>query len=474
MKDLNEYTEEVMHRAEEKRAAKKRTRSRALAVGLPCLAAVLCAGAFLLSRLGRPADPNGAKEANASPAAQETMPPDAEPIVTNRVNRGTTDLMKGFLSSGVYEPRTPSAEVISKEADFALKLFKACYDGNGNCLVSPLSVLSALSMAANGAEGETLAEMQAVLGMTRDELNRFCADYLALLPSGEGAKLELANSIWFTSDPSFAVNRDFLQTNADYFGAEIYTADFDEQTLKDINGWVNDKTEGMIPEIIDRMPDNLVMCLLNALAFDAEWEHQFKNPVPDMIFTTENGEKRTVTMMHEDNQTYISGEHAEGFIKYYKGGKYAFAALLPEEGMSVSELVASLDGESILAMLSGAQENAVKIGLPKFESEYSVSLNKALAALGMPRAFDENKADFSGLGVSADGNVYIGSVLHKTFISVDDLGTKAAAVTSVWFVDTGYVMPEHMVILDRPFVYMLIDTETNLPFFIGAMMDPQG
>jgi serpin B len=469
MKDLNEYTEEVMRRAEEKRAKKKRARSRALAVGLPCLAAVLCAGAFLMSRLGKPADN---KEANA-PAYTEPAPTEAQPAATNRIARGTTDLMKGVTARGVYEPRTPSAEVISKEADFALRLFKACYDGNGNCLVSPLSVLAALSMTANGAEGDTLAEMEAVLGMSRAELNEFYADYLALLPSMEGAKLELANSIWFTSDPHFAVNRDFLQTNADYFGAEICSADFDEQTLKDINGWVNDKTEGMIPEIIDKLPDRLVMCLINALAFDAEWEHQFKNPVPDREFTTENGEKRTVTMMHADGQTYISGEHAEGFIKYYKGGKYAFAALLPEEGMSVSELVASLDAKSLLAMLSGAEENAAKIGLPKFESEYSTSLNDALSALGMPLAFDENRADFSGLGVCAGENIYIGKVLHKTFISVDELGTKAAAVTSVWFVETGINMPDHTVILDRPFVYMLIDTETNLPFFIGTLMDPQ-
>ena len=148
-------------------------------------------------------------------------------------------------------------------------------------------------------------------------------------------------------------------------------------------------------------------------------------------------------------------------------------ALLPNKDVSISDYIASLDARSISDMLGSAEEGTANIGLPKFSTEYSAELSKALSALGMPFAFDKEKADLSGLGFSEAGNLFIDSVIHKTFISVDELGTKAAAATGAFVFDTGFSEPKHSVILDRPFVYMLIDCETDLPFFIGVLMDPQ-
>ena len=383
------------------------------------------------------------------------------------------DLMDGITPNQVNaldDLGSQNADV----TDFAIRLFKASEESGKNTLISPLSVLCALAMTANGAEEETLAQMEEVLGMTTEELNLYLYSYMQNLPQGEKYKLSLANSIWFTEDERFTVNQDFLQTNANYYGADIYKAPFDKQTLKDINNWVKQNTDEMIPEILDKIPDEAIMYLVNALAFEAEWMEIYeKHQVRDGKFTKEDGTKQDVEFMYGTEGTYLEDENAIGFKKYYKGGKYAFVAMLPNEGVSVSEYIASLNGESLNALLSNPQYGTVYTSIPKFETEYTVEMAEILKGMGMTEAFDMYNADFEGLGTSTAGNIYISRVLHKTFISVGERGTKAGAATVVEMADGAAAEPQEPkeVYLDRPFVYMLIDCENNIPFFIGTMMD---
>ena len=353
--------------------------------------------------------------------------------------------------------------------DFAVRLFKASNESGKNTLISPLSVLYALAMTANGAEGETLAQMEEVLGMTVEELNLYLYSYMKNLPQGDKYKLSLANSIWFTEAGHFTANQDFLQTNADYYGADIYKAPFNDRTCKDINNWVNQKTDGMVPKILEQIPPEAVMYLINTLTFEAEWMQIYReNEVASGKFTKEDGTEQDALFMHSSEDIYLEDENATGFMKYYKDGKYAFVAMLPKEGVSVSEYIASLNGESLHAMLANPRHTSVIAMIPKFEVEYDVEMSEILKTMGMPRAFDADKAEFEGLGTSTAGNINISSVIHKTFISVDERGTKAGAATAVEIGAGG--MPS-MVICDRPFVYVLIDCENNIPFFIGTMMD---
>ena len=383
------------------------------------------------------------------------------------------DLMEGITPNNVNaldDLSSQNADV----TDFAIRLFKASNENGKNTLISPLSVLCALAMTANGAEEETLAQMEEVLGMTTEELNLYLYSYVKNLPQGDKYKLSLANSIWFTEDERFTVNQDFLQTNADYYGADIYKAPFDKQTLKDINNWVKQNTDGMIPEILDQIPPEAIMYLVNALAFEAEWSEIYeKHQVKDGEFTKEDGTKQDVKFMYGSEGTYFEDENATGFMKRYKGGKYAFVAMLPNEGVTVSEYIASLDGESLNALLANPQYATVHTSIPKFETEYKVEMSEILQGMGMTEAFDMYNADFEGLGTSTGGNIYISRVLHKTFISVGEKGTKAGAATIVEMKDGAAAEPTEPkeVYLDRPFVYMLVDCENNIPFFIGTMMD---
>ena len=364
-------------------------------------------------------------------------------------------------------------------ADFGVRLFKTSMEEGENTLVSPLSVLYALAMTANGADGETLAQMEQVLGMGVDNLNSYMLAYLDLLPETKDYKMSLANSIWFKDDPNFAVEQSFLQTNADYYGAGAYKAAFDEGTRNDINNWVKEHTDGMIPEIIDEIPDEAIMYLVNALAFDAKWADEYEeHQIREGRFTLEDGTRQDVDMMHSEEHAYLEDDLATGFIKYYKDRKYAFVAMLPNEGVSVSQYVDSLTGEHLRELLNNPQDLSVFASIPKFEMEYDIEMSEVLQEMGMTDAFDWRVADFSRLGTyNVDGmNICISRVLHKTFISVSEQGTRAGAATAVEMVAEGAmeIVEFKEVVLDRPFVYMLIDCETNLPFFIGTMMNVNG
>lgn len=355
--------------------------------------------------------------------------------------------------------------------DFATELFKNSENGK-NTLVSPFSVLCALAMTANGADGETLSQMEETLGMTAGKLNSYIHKYVETLPQSEKVKFSTANSIWFAEGKGFTPNADFLQLNADYYGASIYRAKFDNSTVRDINTWVNQKTDGMIKKILDGLSSDAVMCLVNALAFEAEWGRKYeKGDVADAQFTKADNTTQTVEMMYGNEHTYLEDENAKGFLKYYADGGYAFAALLPDEGISVSDYVQSLTGERLKALLDGKQSYPVDTGLPKFKCECSYEMNDILEQMGMTDAFRAEKADFSKLGTFSDGNIYIGSVLHKTFIEVAEKGTRAGAATAVIMNGEAAADPAEAkeVILDRPFVYMIIDTNTNLPLFMGTV-----
>lgn len=386
-----------------------------------------------------------------------------------------TDLMRDV------QPREITAEPVSDDltdlngavTGLGLELLRR--SGEGNVLVSPVSVAYALAMTANGAEGETLEQMEAVLGMPVEMLNFAFHEYLTGLPEGEKNTLHLANSVWFTDKESFTVNQEFLQSNADYYGADVYQTPLDDSAKNAINGWVKENTHGMIPEILDQIPESAVMYLVNALAFEAEWRDIYEETqVRKGTFTTEDGKEQNAELMWSEENFYLEDELATGFLKFYDGREYAFAALLPNEGVSVEEYAASLTGAGLHALLEGAENTPVTAAIPKFETEFDCELSKVLAELGMPDAFDEAAADFSGLGTSTEGNIVISRVLHKTYLAVDEKGTKAGAATAVEMVaETAeeWLEPPKEVILDRPFLYLIVDCETWTPLFMGALME---
>lgn len=377
------------------------------------------------------------------------------------------------LSSGGQKAPSEGVDLTGPGAlaatDFAVELLQST-DSGGNILLSPVSVLSALAMTANGASGETKSQMEAVLGLPTEELNTYLQAYADSLPANKHARCSLANSVWFRDDADhLTVEQAFLDVCADYYGADLFQAPFDDSTLKDLNAWVSDRTDGMIPAILDRIPDSAMVYLVNALAFDGQWASVYReNQIHEGSFTTEDGTEQSAQMMYSQEFAYLEDDMATGFLKYYEGGTYAFAALLPNEGVTLEDYIASLTGEGLRSTLTSAQPEAVETAIPQFTAQYSTELSGILAELGMADAFDASAADFSAMGSSPDGPLYISRVLHKTFLALDAQGTRAGAATVVE-VDTGASAPGRTVYLDRPFLYLLVDCEANLPLFIGAV-----
>lgn len=387
------------------------------------------------------------------------------------------DLMKGITPKKVEVVKLRD-DYIKSQADFSIDLFKRSITKGKNSLISPISAYLALAMTANGADGNTLKEFKSVLGkydLSIMDINKYSYSYIKNLSDVKSGKLNIADSIWYSKDSILSINRDFLQANADYYGAAAYRVDFDsQQTVDDINNWVKTNTGGLIEKITDKVDSDTLMFLINTLYFEADWQDQYgKSQIRNGGFKLEDGKTVSTEFMYSTENGYIKDDNAQGFIKPYKDNKYSFVALLPNEGISADSYAASLTGEKFLTLMKSKTDGFVDAGLPRFKSEYSTSLVDPLKAMGLKDCFVPELSDFSKMDSRNGKDLFIGDVLHKTFIQVDALGTKAGAVTELVVKTTSMPLVKTKITLDRPFVYAIVDNETSLPVFIGTMNNPQ-
>ncbi len=354
---------------------------------------------------------------------------------------------------------------------FSTELFKNVYNSSGdNVVLSPMSLQNVLAMLMNGAEGETLSQMEEVLGISRDEMNNYMYSFMS---EQYIDNFKSANSVWFKNDgKSFKANKDFLQKNADYYRAELFASEFNQKTVDNVNKWVNNKTDGLIDHIIDEFSPDSVMLLINAILFDAEWQSKYlETQVKTFDFTNAEGVVKNVPCLVSTELYYIKTANEVGVRKNYKGGKYSFVALLPNEKTDIDTYINGLTAEGLENALSNTYKRDVITKIPKFSARTNVDLIKVLSDMGMKTAFS-SMADFSSLGESDYGNIYIDGLAQKAYIKLDERGTKAVAVThSDLAITSGSIEPDPIVYLDRPFVYMIVDNSTNIPIFIGAITD---
>ncbi|MDO4339117.1 MAG: serpin family protein [Eubacteriales bacterium] len=363
-----------------------------------------------------------------------------------------------------------------KLVDFSMDLFKNCVknDKNNNVLVSPFSLLYALGIAANGAVGETKSEMEKLWGVPTEELNQYLYEYAQSLPQDGDCTFKIANSLWVNPEDGLTLSQDFLEKNKSYYDALVVREPFNDGCKDKINGWVKEKTDGMIDKVVDSFSDADMLLLLNALAFNAKWEKS-RMKIEEQIFTAWDGTAQNARMMFSSERDYLSDEHASGFLKFYNNSRFAFAALLPDESTNINDYLSELTGEKLRTILSTVQKAEVRVKLPIFtiEAQYS-NLKETLKEMGMVKAFS-GEADFSGLLTAVgedtvvDENLNINEIQQKTFITVNEYGTKLSALVGACM--SRSLRPEpKSVVLNRPFVYMIIDREKNLPISMGVLM----
>ena len=308
--------------------------------------------------------------------------------------------------------------------------------------------------------------------MTIQDVNEAYRDLIALLLDLDPrVEFALANSIWYRNTMTF--EQAFLDINRDYFNAEVTGLDFaDPAAAGTINNWVNENTNGKIPEIVeDPINPDLVMFLINAIYFKGDWTSQFdKSLTRDAPFTLADGSQKQVeTMFHESSAAVrvYSDDLLRAIDLPYGGDAFSMTILLPREGVPLDDAITALDGPRWQAVTEGLAEAARIVGLPKFTLEYEIELKDVLSALGMEVAFGAG-ANFSKIRPRND--LYISEVKHKTFVDVNEEGTEAAAATSVGF---GIISVPGPFLVDRPFVFVIRERFSGAIIFAGKILDPE-
>ena len=349
-----------------------------------------------------------------------------------------------------------------------------------NTFLSPASVMLALAMTYNGADGTTREAMARALeieGMSLDDVNRAFADLKsALSPTDPKIQLKIANSLWARN--GFALRPAFIKRSRDYFEAEIASLNFaDPAAPKTINSWVNKNTEGKIDKIVDQIPPEAVLFLINAIYFKGQWQVEFKkeNTKPD-VFRLPGGERKEVPMMSQSGSyLYYEGKDFQSVALPYGTGSVSMYIFLPDEQIGLEQFERNLTPENWDVWMKSFQVTPGDLMLPRFKVEWESKLNDALKALGMAEAFDEQRANFSQIADLNSGNrLYISEVKHKAWAEVNEEGTVAAAVTSVGVSVTSVQQPREKFFMkvDRPFFFAIRDNRTGVVLFMGSVANP--
>ncbi|MYG81085.1 MAG: serpin family protein [Gemmatimonadetes bacterium] len=380
-------------------------------------------------------------------------------------------LRLGFMPAPGSRIRVRDGRIYTWVVDFAFDLLVQANRPNGNLFLSPLSASMALGMTMNGAAGETWNQMRSVLGfggLSEEEINAAYASLLELLvgldPSVETA---IGNSVW--TRQGFPVHADFLAAVRESFGAEVAELDFASPTASGrINGWVRNATSGRIEDIVPAViPADVVMYLINAIYFKAPWTFRFEpSDTRDAPFHLDDGSTRTVRLMSlRRDLPYLENDRFQAVDLPYGGAAFSMTVVLPQPGLSVDSLLASLDAATWRDMAGGFRERDIEVFLPRFRMAYERTLNDDLAALGMVDAFD-HRADLSRL--SPVGGLWISSVRQKSWVEVSEEGTEAAAATVVTVVESA----PPGIRADRPFLFFIRERLSGTILFAGKVASP--
>lgn len=358
--------------------------------------------------------------------------------------------------------------------NFAFSFLQMEFDKK-NIVYSPLSIKYALNMLNEGATGNTKAQIENVI---KDlELTNY---------SDIDKVLSLANSVYIRERFTNDVKPTFIKTLTDRYSAEVKYDSF--ENANNINNWIENKTFGriknMVPDDIVQNP-NAVMLLINALAIDMNWESEFKaNDTTMNDFYLDNGKSKKVETMHKETSSNSASYYKNNDItalamnlRKYNDTQLEFIAIMPNNNLeSYLENFSMKELSNITSNLTPASntKDGIKISIPKFSYEYKLSLKSDLIKLGITDAFDEVLADFNN--ITSNKPFYVGGALHKANIDFEEKGIKAAASTVIYFLDESAAFPNQKkpieVTIDKPFLYLIRDKNTNEIWFVGSMYEP--
>ena len=361
--------------------------------------------------------------------------------------------------------------------DFGFKTFLQIQNDDPseeNILISPFSIETALYMASNGAENETLTEMREAMELGTFYPSGVNATYENVIgeinmDASDKTFMKSAQAAFYNPN-LFDIDEDFKSNLENFYSADVYG---DRFNVEAINGWADEKTNGRIPKVLEQIKEDEFMFVMNALYFLGDWDKPFApESTNDRNFNFVDGIRPTVKMMNNDSGfPYHIGDDLSAVDLLFADQKFAMTFIRPENDLnsflgdhdfnSLSERYNTLIADQI-------SESRLDLYLPKFEIKYKRELSTDLKEMGMPRAFDMSSAQFQKVG-NAGGNIYLSRVIHDTFLKIDEKGAEGAAVTTVGF---GVESVSPTIVFDKPFLVVLRHIETGIPIFIGKISDP--
>lgn len=387
-------------------------------------------------------------------------------------------IFTALTACATNKPAVESPASTDSAQSFAFSLFSAVNSSTKNVenfCISPASAQWALAMTANGAKGTTAQEIYSTLGyaygaVERTAFNTLQQNNIETINNSRKAKVSVANSIWVNK--KIKLKNSFIGKNTDFYNATVKNVTFDPATVKEINGWCSEKTEGKIKSILDEANPTTKLLLINALYFKAKWAHPFyKDATKDDTFTKADGEKVTVPMMRQSRVTnYYEDSIMQATERVFEEGEYSMLLILPRKWVSMQEAIDHIAKSYKNGLFNNSKSYFVHLSMPRFRTEFGTSLKPMLNAMGINDAFTP-EADFSGI---SDASLLIDDVIQKSYISVDEEGAEAAAVTAVQMRVAGLPREENKILtLDRPFIYAIKSKKTGEILFIGKVGNPQ-
>ncbi len=384
----------------------------------------------------------------------------------NRISEEKSDEIAASLNT----------DLVYSNTQFGFNIFNELIleDRDQNIFISPLSIMLALAMTYNGAVGDTNMAMAYALefeGFDLEELNSGFKDLTTSIENADSnIDLAIANSIWMNL--GFEAKKDFIDRNSKYFSSEVREIDFsDAQTVDTINGWIADATRDKIKKMLDGIPADAVMYLINAIYFKGNWTDEFDESLTkDDDFYPAEGSTKKVPMMNQEGEFfYCRGEDFSGVRIPYGQEKMAMYIILPDEGTGVDSVISSLNAEKWKEIIDSFSKKQVILSMPKYKMEYGIKLlNDVLTNMGMGVAFSVD-ADFSDIRPG----IFISKVLHKAVIEVNEKGSEAAAATVVEMLETAAEVEEPVeFIVNRPFFFVIADERSGNILFMGKVVEP--
>ena len=384
------------------------------------------------------------------------------------------------LTNGLANQHQIDNRLTAASTRFSFRLYDQILKrrSSGNTFVSPTSIMLALAMTYNGADGTTRQAMARTLeieGMSLEEVNQAFADLKSTLAlTDPKIQLKIANSLWARN--GFAIKPEFIARNKQFYQAELASLNFaDPAAVRTINSWVNKNTEGKIEKIIESIGGDDVLFLINAIYFKGQWQFEFdkKKTKPD-VFRLDGGEQKELPMMSQSGSyLYQENKDFQAVALPYGSGTVSMYIFLPNEQAGLDQFERKLTAENWDVWMKSFGVRPGDVTLPRFKVEWESNLNKALIALGMPEAFDD-RADFSEIAEPIGGNkIFISEVLHKSWCEVNEEGTVAAAATSVRATLTSLPPPKFVMKVDRPFFFAIRENQTGAALFMGSVTNPE-